>query len=81
MIVGAPAIGGLVAFWGFWVLLCVGWLSRELSVKSLGIFLLLWVAGFVGLRSILYGTLFTSFVAILDIALVFVIFQGDVKIS
>ena len=53
MIVGAPAIAGLIAFWGFWVLLCVGWLSGELSVRSLGIFLVLWVVGLVCLRSVL----------------------------
>jgi len=81
MVTGAPAIGGLIALWGFWVLLCIGWLSGELRTKSLAIFFTLWLAGFVVLRSILFGLLFTSFVAILDIALVLLICHGDVKIT
>jgi hypothetical protein len=62
-------------------LLGLGWLWGELRVRSLGIFLGLWLAGFFALHSILFGLLFVSFVAILDIALVFVIFHGDVKIG
>jgi hypothetical protein len=81
MIVGSLPIAGLIAWWGFWVLLGLGWLWGELRVRSLGIFLGLWLAGFFALHSILFGLLFVSFVAILDIALVFVIFHGDVKIG
>jgi hypothetical protein len=46
MMVGAPVIGGLIALWGFWVLLGIGWLWGELRVRSLGIFIGLWLAGF-----------------------------------
>ena len=46
----------------------------------IGPFALLWVAGFIGLRSVLYGMLFNPFVAILDIALVFVLLKGDVRL-
>jgi hypothetical protein len=81
MMVDSPAIAGFIAWWGFWVLLGLGWLRGELRMRSLGIFLGLWLAGFFGLRSILFGLLFVPFVAILDIALVFVIFHGDVKIG
>ena len=70
----------LLAFWGFWPLLLVGWIRRDLGPKGIGTFLLLWVAGFIGLRSVLYGMLFNPFVAILDIALVFVVLKGDVRL-
>jgi len=79
--IGSPAIASLVALWGFWVLLCVGWIRGELRLKSTVIFLILWLFGFVGLQSMCVGLLFISYVAVLDIALVFVIFHGDVRIT
>jgi hypothetical protein len=48
------------------------------------VFVLLWVIGRVGLPYVPYEpahAMFPSFVAILDIALVFVIFKGDVRIA
>jgi hypothetical protein len=69
-----------LAFWGFWPLLLVGWIRRDLGLKGIATFLLLWLAGFLGLRSVFYGMLFSPFVAILDIALVFVVFKGDVRV-
>ena len=46
-------------------------------------FLLLWVAGLYGLPFLFeYGdALFSPFVAVLDIALVFLIFKGDVRLT
>ena len=69
-----------IALWGFWILLGAGWVSGELRVKGTALFLLLWLAGFVGSGFVLQGTLFTPYVALLDIALVFVIFKGDVRL-
>ena len=43
---------------------------------------MLWVAAYIGQAFVpLGGALFPSFVAIIDIALVFVVFKGDVRIS
>jgi len=69
------------ALWGFWILLAAGWMSGELQWRGTTVFLLLWLAGFVGSRFVLYGTLFTPYVAVLDIDLVFIIFKGDVRLN
>jgi hypothetical protein len=49
-------------------------------LKGTAIFLLLWLAGFAGSRFLVYGMPFTPYVAVLDIALVFAIFKGDVRL-
>ena len=69
-----------VAVWGFWVLLIVGWMLDELHAKAIAIFILLWAVGFAGLRSQSLGVFFLSYVAPLDIALVLIVFKGDVKL-
>jgi len=46
--------------------------------------LLLWVAGAAGLPYVPYAparAMFSSYVAVLDIALVFIIFKGDVRLT
>jgi hypothetical protein len=78
--IGAPAIGAFVALWGFWVLLIVGWVRGELHVRSTAVFIALWLVGRIAAGFVLYGLLFTPYVAILDIALVFAIFKGDVRL-
>jgi hypothetical protein len=76
----APAIGGVIAWWGFWALLVVGWIAGELDVRRTALFIVLWVAGRVASGYVLYGLLFTPYLAVLDIALVFLIFKGDVRL-
>ena len=56
----------------------------ELSPKRLAIFLALWLAGLIALSQIPYNparAMFPSFVALLDVALVFTIFKADVRIG
>ena len=77
----APAIGGLIAFWGFWALLIVGWMAGELDVRRTVLFIGLWLAGRVALSYFLSGLLFAPYLAVLDIALVFLIFKGDVRLG
>jgi len=79
--VGSPVVAAFIARWTFWVLLVVGWTSGELQPRAIAIFILLWLAGFVGFRFVLDGLLFAPYVAILDIALVFAIFKGDVRLT
>ena len=80
--IGPSAVGGFVAVWGFWMLLFLGWVRGELGPAGIAIFLGLWLGGFVGLRYIpSIGSLFTSYVAALDIALVFIVFKGDVRVT
>jgi hypothetical protein len=80
-VVGTPAIGAVVALWGFWILLCVGCLRGDLGPRGAGIFLGLWLAGFIGLGLVPSGFLFAPYVTILDIALVFAVFHGDVRLT
>ena len=64
----------------FWVLVAYGWFWNELGPKGLSVVTLLWLAGRFGLSFIPYGyAMFGPFVAVLDIALVFIIFKGDVR--
>ena len=70
-----------IAVWGFWALLLVGCVLDELGVKGAAIFILLWVAGFLAARISSYGALFISYAAVLDIALVFIVFKGDVELK
>jgi hypothetical protein len=78
---GAPVIGAFIAWWGFWALLGVGWMAGELDARRMALFIGLWVAGRVVSGYFQYGgPLFAPYLAVLDIALVFLIFKGDVKL-
>jgi hypothetical protein len=81
---GSPAIAAWLAHLAFWGLLCFGLAFADLSLKRLAMFLSLWCAGLVGLPYAPYEparTMFSSYVAILDIALVFTIFKDDVRLT
>jgi hypothetical protein len=81
---GSAGIAAWIAHVAFWFLLVYGWAWGELDRPRVAIFLLLWVGGRVGLASIPYSSaaaMFPSFVAALDIALVFAIFKGDVRLT
>ena len=81
---GSQAVAAFVGFWTFWVLLPYGFAVGELSPKQVAVFLLLWIAGRVGLAYLPWiaaASLFSPYVAVLDIALVFAIFKGDVRLS
>jgi hypothetical protein len=77
----SAGLASLVAHAAFWLLLCVGWLSEELSPRAAVIFAIAWLAGLFLLPYAPYGTeLFAPLVAVLDIALVLTIFKGDVRL-
>jgi len=81
-VVGSPVIAALIAHASFWLLIAWGWYSRELGLRGVLAFLALWAAGRFGLPYAPYGiALFPSYVAFLDVALVLVIFKGDVPVS
>ena len=70
-----------IAVWGFWGLVIVGYMLDELRFKAAAILILLWFAGFAWSRFGSLGLLFTPYAAVLDIALVFIVFKGDVKLK
>ncbi len=72
-------LAALVAHAAFWAVLAIGWYWDELGLRGIAVFLVLWLSGYFGLPHITNGTaLFGPFVAVLDIALVFAVFKGDV---
>jgi hypothetical protein len=78
---GSAGIAAWIAHVAFWILAGYGWSSEELSVRRLVVFISLWLAGFFGLPHLPYGAaLFSPFVAVLDIVMVFMIFKGDVRL-
>jgi hypothetical protein len=78
---GSAGLASLVAHIAFWLLLLWGWLSEELSPRGAAIYALAWLAGLFLLPYVAYGAaLFSPAVAVLDIALVFTIFKGDVRL-
>jgi len=81
--VGSPAAATLIAQVAFWVLIALGVGYGGLSRKAAAIFVVVWLAGFISLPRISYwtGPFVASWVAVLDIVLVFIVFKGDVRIT
>jgi hypothetical protein len=81
--VGAPAVAAWIAQFAFWVLLALGVFYGELRRRSMVSFVVLWAAGYFGLpRLSAYGGLFVPpYIAVLDIALVWVVFKGDLRLT
>jgi hypothetical protein len=80
--IGSPGVAAWIAQAGFWILLVLGWAFGELRLVGTVLFLCLWLGGLAGFPHVPYGAaLFPPFVALLDIALVFLVFRGDLKIS
>jgi hypothetical protein len=78
----AAGMASWIAHVAFWTLLAIGWAFGDLRMRATVVFLALWVVGYIGLSyAPSGGDLFFSFVAILDVALVFIIFKGDVRLT
>jgi hypothetical protein len=75
------AIAGWVAHGAFWVLLALGAAYGDIGKRSGGVFLALWLAGFLAFNAMSCGAFFLSFTAVLDIVLVFIVFKGDVRLN
>jgi hypothetical protein len=81
--VGAPAVAAWIAQFAFWVVLAVGVFSGELGRRSIVTFVVLWAAGYFGLpRLSAYGGLFVPpYIAVLDVAIVWMVFKGDIRLT
>jgi len=82
--VGSPVVAAFIAHAVFWALLVYGWSTDAISTARAGVILALWMAGAIGLPRVPYAPahdMFPSFVAVLDIALVFMIFKADVRLT
>ena len=79
---GSPAIAAWIAQLAFWVLLTLGIFFGELGRKSVVIFVALWAAGYFGLpRLTAYDGLVVPYTAVLDIALVWLVFKADIRLT
>ncbi|HEY1308160.1 MAG TPA: hypothetical protein VGF24_31620 [Vicinamibacterales bacterium] len=78
---GSAAIGAWVVYLAFCILLVRGYVGGELGRRGCAIALVLWIAGYGVFRQLPFYAPFASYVAVLDIALVFVIFKGDVRLT
>jgi hypothetical protein len=78
---GSITVAGWIAYLAFWILLIYGWAIDELHAPAITVFLVLWIAARFGLPYAGAGGFFIACVAILDIALVFTIFKGDVPLT
>jgi hypothetical protein len=79
----SSGVAAWIAHLAFWMLVPYGWFWEELRGAGVAVFLTLWAAGFflLPLISPLGAALFPSYVALLDIALVFIIFKGDIRLG
>ena len=78
----SATVAGWIAHIAFWTLLIIGAWSADLGRRTLGLFLVLWLAGMFGLPYVSFGAgLSTPFVAVLDIALVFLVLKGDIRLT
>ena len=79
---GSPLIAGWIAHLAFWCLVLWGVMSGEVRISLAAIFLILWIAAMFVLPHLPYvAGLGTSLVAVLDVALVFIVFKGDVRLT
>ena len=81
MMVGSIGIFFWVAHLAFWVLLVMA-LFRERRIRLAAGFAALWIAGYAATAWLTFGSAwFMSYVAALDIALVLLIFKGDIRLT
>ena len=78
--IGSPLVGSWIAHVAFWVLLAMA--VKAARWRVVGVFLALWVIGYLAAGQVAALTLFfMPFVAVLDIALVFVVLQRDIRLT
>jgi hypothetical protein len=81
--VGSPAVAAWIAQLAFWVVLALGLFYGELSRRAIVMFVALWVAGSFGLPRLFEsgGVFVPPYIAVLDIALVWIVFKGDIRLT
>jgi len=79
---GSPAAASLVAHIAFWTLVGWGTVTGELTWRGAALFVCAWLLLPLGLAYTSYGPmLYAPVVAVLDIALVVLIFKGDLRLT
>ena len=76
--IGTPLLAAWIAHVAFWVLL--GLAARAERWRVIAVFIVLWVIGYVASGQVTALALFfMPFVAVLDIALVFIVLERDIR--
>ena len=76
---GSPAIGAWIAHVVFWVLLASAAIERRITLTAC--FVTAWFGGRFLLSWLGADGFFAPYVAVLDIALVLLIFKGDIRLT
>lgn len=79
---GSPLVVHLIAQTAFWLLLLVGVWNDAVSRVAAVVFVTLWFVGYAGVPRLApwAAPLAMSWVAVLDIVLVLMVFKGDVPL-
>ena len=78
----SATVAGWIAHIVFWTLLVIGVWSEDIGPKTLAAFVIFWLGGMFGLPHVSFGAgLSTPLIAVLDIALVFLVFKGDIRLT
>ena len=80
---GAPVVAAWIAQIVFWAVMVLGYATGALQLRLTVSFLILWLIGYFGLPQLtsVGALLDTPYVAVLDIALILVVFRGDLRLS
>jgi hypothetical protein len=76
---GSPAVAAWIAHVVFWVLLASSAIERRITL-AVG-FVVAWLAGRFALSWLAADAFFVPYVAILDIALVLLVYKGDIRLT
>jgi hypothetical protein len=78
--IGSPLVGWWIAHVTFWVLLALA--AKHRRWRTIGVIVTLWLAGYVVSGQIAaLGLFFMPYVAALDIVLVFIVLQRDIRLT
>ena len=78
--IGSPLVGWWIAHGAFWILL--GLAARDRRWWLIGVFVALWVLGYIASGQVAALSLFFApYVAVLDIALVFIVLKRDIRLT
>jgi hypothetical protein len=79
-VIGSPQIAWWIAHGAFWVLLALA--ARDRRWRTVTVIGALWVIGYIASGHVAsLGLFFMPYVAVLDIALVFIVLQSDIRIA
>jgi hypothetical protein len=81
---GTPVVAGFLSQAIFWILVPYGALTGELRPYQVVFFVAVWIGGRIAIPWLFFdpfGTLVSSFVAVLDVPLVLMIFKSDIGLT